>query len=136
MKKYFLGLAILVTVLLGANQIYAETPAAENKLINAKEVAPEKMKAFKGKLTLEQKKEKYAAKQSEWAKLSKEQKLKTLNDRQAKKIKSMQDRWAKLNDDQKIARYESGMKRGQEMSLKAAVYRQKCDDLMSKAAAN
>lgn len=131
MRKYFFGLAVLVTLGLGVNQLNAESPVLPKALPS---VAP--VTSLEGKLTVEQKKEKYAAKQAEWAALSKEQKLKILNDRQAQKIKSMQTRWAKLSDDQKITRYEGGMKRGQAMSLKSAEYRQKCDELMRKAKTN
>lgn len=127
MRKYFFGLAVLIALGLGVNQLNAESPTEIP--LPKPSVAP--ITEGQAKLSIEQKKEKYAAKQAEWAALSKEQKLKILNDRQAQKIASMQTRWAKMTDDQKIQRYEGGMKRGQAMSLKSAEYRAKCDELMS-----
>ncbi len=67
-----------------------------------------------------------------WNKMTKQEKLKVLNDRHEKKIKSSQERWAKLSDDEKISRYESGVERGRKMRAKHAEYKVKCEEALGR----
>lgn len=58
---------------------------------------------------------KYKITDEEWAKLTKEQKVKTLEAKRAENIKKSEDKWKKMTGDEKIAQYDKRRAKAKQM---------------------
>ena len=135
MRKIFIAVAAVSALVIGANQLAAEEPAKEaSPKVEVKERAfkastPEHAQKMRMRMSEEERQKFFAEREEKWKAMTKEEKVKFLNEQHAQRIKATQDRWAGLNDDQKIKQYENRIKyakKGRERMMKMREAAKKC----------
>lgn len=136
MKKIFLGV-LVVALALTAYSFYSDSfDATAYDQIKTKGMVATERKAETGEAEIIENKKvdkqvKAAKELEEWNSLSREEKLKLAEERQAKKVKKQAERWAKSSADKKITDYEKRLKKAtlskeEKKKIAAAKLAEKC----------
>ena len=135
MRKIFIAVAAVSVLVIGANQLVAEEPAKEaspkvqvkNEAYKAE--APKHAQKMHMKMSEEERQKFFVEREAKWKGMTKDEKVKFLDEQHAQRIKATQDRWAGLNEDQKIKQYENRIKyakKGRERMMKMREAASKC----------
>lgn len=98
--KYLLSILALISFIATAPLAYAEPPqgGGEGMKEKMKNMTPEEREAF------------HKERKAKWNAMSKEEKLKEIEERRSKRLKKMKETWNAMSDDEKITHVENKMK--------------------------